>query len=163
MTGREGRHYDFGTPRLISEDELRGFLLDCFDISEHECFVGHVDRAYEALKDVPDVAVFEAYCKYSEVSGHFAMYVELGVSMRLAARVGRMEFARKFAAHYDVYVLCSDDGEPLELWTIVLADGTRLLASLEEWDDPILIYSATVPIPGLPEIRVNPNLEKPWG
>lgn len=153
----EATGYDGLSSCRVPENELRTFLLDCFQIAEHELFVGHEDRVAEELRDVPQDAVFAAFCTYRQVSGHFAMYFDVGIEGRLADRVGRREFAERFAAHFDAYVLYGET-EPPGLWTVILADGSRLLAAMDEEDDRRVLYAATAPVPGLPEVPVNKNL-----
>ncbi len=149
--------YDGLSSRLVPERELRAFLLDCFEVGERELFVGHVDLVHEALRDVPKDVVYAVFCTYSQASGHFAMSFEVGVEGRLAGRIGRREFIRRFAARFDAYVLYGDDEEPPGLWTVILPDGDRLLAGTDEEDGTVL-YAATAPIPGLPEILVDEGL-----
>lgn len=62
-----------------------------------------------------------------------------------------------FAAHFDAYVLYGDT-EPPGLWTVILADGTRLRAAMDEDDDRYVLDAATAPVPGLPEVRVSEDL-----
>lgn len=102
--------------------------------------------------------MFAAFCTYRQVFGHFAMGFDVGIEGRLADRVGRREFAERFAARFGAYVLYGDI-EPPGLWTVILADGSRLLAAMdEEEDDRHVLYSATAPVPGLPEVRASENL-----
>lgn len=150
--------YDVLSSRLVPADELRAFLSGCFDLAEQELFVG---RDEHVLGNVPQDAGFAAFCTYGEVSGHFAMTVELGIENRLADRVGRLGFAERFAARFDAYVLYGDT-EPMDLWTVILPDGTRLLAGMEQHDDCFTLYAATAPIPDLPALPVHENLANPW-
>ena len=73
--------------------------------------------------------------------------------------MGRREFAERFAAHFGAYVLYGDT-EPPGLWTVILADGGRLRAAMEEEDDRFMLYAATAPVPGLPEVRVDEGLRQ---
>lgn len=154
-TGATG--YDGLASRLVPEAELREFLLDCFGIAEHELFVGHADRVNDVLQDVPQDVVFAAFCAYRQVCGHFAMEFDVGIEGRLADRVGRREFAERFAAHFGAYVLFGDT-EPPGLWTVILADGSRLRAVLDDEDGRSVLYAATAPVPGLPDVRVDESL-----
>ena len=158
MTQAQAAGYDGLSSCLVPENELRRFLLDCFAISEGELFVGHGDRVAEELRDVPQEVVFAAFCTYRQVFGHFAMAFDVGIEGRLADLVGRREFAERFAAHFDAYVLYGDDTDPPALWTVVLADGRRLLAAMDEEDDQFMLSAATAPVPGLPEVRVSEDL-----
>lgn len=81
----------------------------------------------------------------------------MGIEGRLAERVGRREFARRLAAHFAAYVLYGDT-EPPGLWTLILSDGSHLLATLDEGDDGYLLDAVTAPVPGLPQVRVNDRL-----
>ncbi|XVQ10266.1 hypothetical protein ACQP1W_48470 [Spirillospora sp. CA-255316] len=158
MTDSEATGYDCLSSRLVPEAELRAFLLDCFAITEKELFVGHTDRILDELRAYPADAVFAAYCTYDpEMSGHFAMSFDVGIEGRLADRVGRREFAERFAARFDAYVLYGD-AEPPGLWTVILPDGTRLRAAMEQDDDLCVLYAATAPIPGLPDLHVDEAL-----
>ncbi|GAB2469825.1 hypothetical protein [Streptosporangium sandarakinum] len=157
MTTTPATGYDGLSSRLVPEAELREFLLGCFGIAGHELFVGHADRLDEDLRDVPPDTVFAAFCAYGEVGGHFAMRFDVGVEGRLADRVGRGEFAERFAARFGAYVLYGD-AEPPGLWTVVLPDGGLLRAALEEDCDRFILYAATAPIPGLPGLRLDEGL-----
>jgi hypothetical protein len=158
VTETAATSYDCLSSRLVPEIELRTFLLDCFQIAEHELFVGHADRVADDLRDVPPDLVFAAFCTYErQVSGHFAMSFSVGIEGRLVDRVGRQEFAERFAAHFDAYVLYGDT-EPPGLWTVILPDGSRLRAGTEGDDDRCVLYAATAPVPGLPEVRVDESL-----
>jgi hypothetical protein len=158
VTGTKATGYDGLSSCLVPEIELRTFLLNCFEIGERELFVGHDDRVAEQLREIPQDGVFAAFCTYRQVFGHFAMGFDVGIEGRLADRVGRREFAERFAARFGAYVLYGDI-EPPGLWTVILADGSRLLAAMdEEEDDRYALYSATAPVPGLPEVRVSENL-----
>ncbi|MEU4698732.1 hypothetical protein [Nonomuraea dietziae] len=157
MTETRATGYDGLSSRLVPEAGLREFLLDCFGIAEHELFVGHADRVAEDLRDVPQDVVFAAFCTYQQAHGHFAMHFDVGIEGRLADRVSRGEFAARFAAHFGAYVLHGTT-EPPGLWTVTLADGSRLRAAMEEEDDRSVLHAATAPIPGLPEIRVDEGL-----
>ncbi|WP_406317090.1 hypothetical protein OHA77_07770 [Streptosporangium sp. NBC_01639] len=157
MTETESTGYDGLSSRLVPEAELRAFLLDCFGVAGHELFVGHDDRVDEELRDVPRDKVFAAFCTYRPTSGHFAMGFDVGIEGRLADRVGRREFAERFAARFDSYVLYGDTEAP-GLWTVILADGSRLLAAMDEEDDRYMLYAATAPVPGLPGLRVDEGL-----
>ncbi|MEV4760431.1 hypothetical protein AB0J86_35740 [Micromonospora sp. NPDC049559] len=162
MTATPATGYDLLASRGLKEDDLRPFLLDCFDIEERELFVGHADRLFEELRGVPSDHVFAAFCSYEEVRGHFAVSVQVGIEGRLVDRVGRRRYAERFAAHFDAYVLYGDT-EPLPfLWTVVLPDGNRLLATMDEQEgDAFLLRTATAPIPGLPQVAVDPTLGRP--
>lgn len=150
--------YDGLSSRSVPEAELREFLLDCFGIAEHELFIGHRDRVAEDLRDVPREVVFAAFCTYQQVNGHFAMDFDVGIEGRLADRVGRREFAERFAARFGAYVLYGE-AEPPGLWTVILADGSRLRVAMEEReDDRSVLQAATAPVPGLPGVRVDESL-----
>ncbi|MFF5263102.1 hypothetical protein ACFY4C_29590 [Actinomadura viridis] len=158
MTDSEATGYDCLTSRLVPEGELRTFLLDCFEIADGELFIGHAERVTDELRSYPGDAVFAAFCTYDDqVSGHFAMSVSVGIEGRLADRVGRHEFAERFAASFDTYVLYGDT-EPPGLWTVVLPDGSHLRAAMEEDEDRYVLYAATAPIPGLVDLRVDEGL-----
>ncbi|MER5622901.1 hypothetical protein ABT061_17870 [Streptosporangium sp. NPDC002544] len=157
MTETEATGYDCLSSCLVPESELRTFLLDCFGIAECELFVGHDDRVAERLRDIPQDVVFSVFCTYRQVFGHFAMGFDVGVEGRSAERVGRREFAERFAAHFDTYVLYGDT-EPPGLWTVIFADGIRLRAAMDEEDNRYVLYAATAPVPGLPEVRVDEGL-----
>jgi hypothetical protein len=157
VTRTQATGYDGLSSHLVPEVELRGFLLDCFEIAGHELFVGHTGRVAEDLQDVPEDVVFAAFCTYQQVRGHFAMSFDIGIEGRLVDRVGRREFAERFAADFGVYVLYGD-AEPPGLWTVILADGSRLRAAMEEEDDRFVLYAATAPVPGLPEVRMDERL-----
>lgn len=159
MTETRATGYDCLSSRLVPEAELREFLLDCFGIAGHELFVGHADRIAEDLLDVPQDVVFAAFCTYRQARGHFAMSFDVGVEGRLADRVGRREFAERFAARFGAYVLYGDT-EPPGLWTVILADGGRLRAAMEEQDGRSVLYAVTAPVPGLPEVRVDEGLRR---
>lgn len=149
--------YDGLSSRLVPEGELRTFLQDCFEIAETELFVAHDDRVDEVLREVPPDVAFAVFCTYRQVSGHFAMGFDVGIEGRLVDRVGRGEFAERLATRFDAYVLYGDT-EPPGWWTVILADGGRLLAGLDEEDDRCVLTKATAPIPGLPEVRVIEDL-----
>ncbi|MFF5207849.1 hypothetical protein [Streptosporangium sp. NPDC000396] len=157
MTETRATGYDGLSSRLVSEAELREFLLDCFEIAEQELFIGHADRVAEDLRDVSEDITFAAFCTYQQVHGHFAMDFDVGIEGRLADRVGRREFAEKFATRFGAYVLYGET-EPPGLWTVILPDGSRLRVAMEEEDDRFVLYAATAPVPGLPEIRVDEGL-----
>ncbi|MEV5326271.1 hypothetical protein AB0K67_19145 [Nonomuraea sp. NPDC052634] len=157
MTETPATGYDGLASRLVPEDELRRFLLDCFGIAEQELFVGHTGRLDDALRDVPQDVVFAAFCTYEEARGHFAMSFDVGIEGRLADRVGRREFIERFAAHFDMYVLYGDT-EPAWLWTVILPDGSRLLAELDDEDGRSMLDAVTAPVPGLPDVRVDEGL-----
>lgn len=158
MTRTAATGYDWLSSCLVPEGELRSFLLDCFGIAEHELFVGHADRVADDLRDVPEDVEFAAFCTYEQqVSGHFAMNVDVGIEGRLVDRLGRQEFAERFAARFDAFVLYGDT-EPPGLWTVILPDGSRLWAGTEGDDDRCVVYVATAPIPGLPEVCVDESL-----
>ncbi|GIG92201.1 hypothetical protein [Plantactinospora endophytica] len=157
MAESVGTGYDGLSSRLVPEIELRAFLLDCFGIDEPELFVGHADRTAEDLRNVPPDVVFAAFFTYWQVSGHFAMGFDLGIEGRLVDRVGRREFAERFAIRFDANVLYGDT-EPPGLWTVILNDGSRVLAAMDEEDEQYLLYAATAPVPGLPEVRVREDL-----
>ncbi|WP_326564034.1 hypothetical protein [Micromonospora peucetia] len=157
MTQAQATGYDGLSPRLIAATELRAFLLGCFGIAERELFVAHENQVTEELDDVPPDVVFAAFCTYRQVPGHFAMDFSVGIEGQLAARVGRREFAERFAAHFDVYVLYGD-AEPPGLWTVILADGTRLLGAMDEGDGRYRLCAVTAPVPGRPEVPVHEDL-----
>ncbi|SDM63390.1 hypothetical protein [Allokutzneria albata] len=147
MTAATG--YDGLSSCTVAEPVLREFLLSCFDIGEHELFIGHEDRVDEDLRDTPADTVFAAFCTYREVSGDFAMCFSVGIEGRLVDRVGRHEFARRFAARFDANVLYGCD-EPPGLWTVVLPGGQAVLAAMEEGEDRYRLSATAAPIPGLP-------------
>jgi hypothetical protein len=126
--------YDGLSSRLVPESLMDEFLVSCFGICPtYECWV---------------------------VTGHFAMGFDVDVDGRLAARLDRPAFAKRFAAHFDANVLYGDK-EPDLLWTLFLPDGSHLLATLAEEDaadEHYLIGSATAPVPGVPEAHVDPSL-----
>jgi hypothetical protein len=158
VTEAEATGYDCLSSCLVPETGLRAFLLDCFELAESELFVGHADRVADDLRHVAQDRVFAAFCTYEQqVSGHFAMSFSVGIEARLADRVGRQEFAERFAAHFDAYVLYGDT-EPPGLWTLILPDGSRLQAGTDGDDDRCVLYVATAPVPGLPEVRVDEGL-----
>ncbi|GLW10159.1 hypothetical protein Misp01_52880 [Microtetraspora sp. NBRC 13810] len=158
MTDTRATGYDGLASRFVPEDEFRAFLLACFGLAGHELFLGHADRLAEDLRDVPPEVRFPAFCTYREVSGHFAMGYDVGVEGYLVDRVGRREFTERFAARFDAYVLYGDT-EPPGLWTVILPDGSRLCAAMEEGeDDSFVLDAATAPVPGLPEVPVIPGL-----
>ncbi|GAA3443940.1 hypothetical protein [Planomonospora venezuelensis] len=160
MTETPATGYDGLSSRLVPVSGLREFLLDCFGIAGHELFVGHADRVAEDLRDVPQDAVFAAFCTYREVRGHFAMGFDVGVEGRLADRVGRREFIERLAARFGAFVLYGE-AEPPGLWTVVLPDGGRLRAAMDEDDDEddlFTLHAATAPLPGLPEVPVDGGL-----
>jgi hypothetical protein len=157
VAGSAATSYDGLSSCLVPQIELKAFLLDCFGVAEREVFVGHEDRTAEDLRDVSREVVFAAFCTYWPVSGHFAMGYSIGIEGRLADRVGRREFAERFAARFDANVLYSDT-EPPGLWTVILKDGGHVLAAMDEQDQRYVLYAATAPVPGLPEVRVNENL-----
>ncbi|MFE3558929.1 hypothetical protein ACFXKW_29330 [Streptomyces sp. NPDC059193] len=157
MTETKATGYDCLSSRLVSEGELRAFLLDCFAVAERQLFVGHEDRVAELLRDVPEDVVFSVFCTYRQASGHFAMGVDVGIEGRLADRVGRREFAELFAARFDAYILYGDT-EPPGLWTVILPDGERLRAAMDEADGDRYLYAATAPVPGLSGIRMDEGL-----
>jgi hypothetical protein len=41
---------------------------------------------------------------------------------------------------------------------VILADGHRLRAAMDEGDDRHVLYAATAPLPGLPEFRLDESL-----
>jgi hypothetical protein len=153
----EATGYDGLAGCLVSETELRTFLLGCFELAESELFVCRDHRVADELRDVAPEVVFAAFCTYRPVSGHFAMGFDVGIEGRLAERVGRREFAERFAARFDTYVLYGDD-EPRGLWTVILPDGRRLRAEMDEGEDRFELYAATAPVPGLPEVPVREDL-----
>ncbi|WP_328392952.1 hypothetical protein [Nocardia sp. NBC_00416] len=157
MTDTDATGYDCLSARLIPESELRTFLLDCFGIGAGELFVGRDDQVADATPDIAQDVVFSVFCTYGKVFGHFALRVAVGVEGRLADRVGRQEFAERFAAHFDTCVLYGDT-EPPGLWTVVSADGSRIRAAMDEEDDRYVLYAATAPVPGLPEVPVDEGL-----
>jgi hypothetical protein len=158
VTETEATGYDCLSSCLVPETVLRTFLLHCFEIAEGELFVGHAERVADDLCGYPSDVVFAAFCTYEpQVSGHFAMSFSVGIEGRLVDRVGRREFAERFAAHFGAYVLYSD-AEPPGLWTVILPDGNYLWAATDEEDDRCVLYAATAPIPGRPEVRVDEGL-----
>ncbi|MEV4072528.1 hypothetical protein [Nonomuraea fuscirosea] len=157
MTETEATGYDGLASRLVPEDELREFLLDCFGIAERELFVGHADRVNDYLRDVPQDVAFAAFCTYEQAWGDFAMLFDVGIEGRLVDRVGRREFVERFAAHFDTYVLYGDT-EPPGLWTMILADGSCLRVVLDEEGGRSVLRAATAPVPGLPDVRVDESL-----
>lgn len=157
MTGTEATGYDCLSSRLVSESELRTFLLECFEIAERDLFVCHDDRVIEESRTIPQDMVFAAFCTYRLVFGHFGMGFDVGIEGRLADRVGRREFAERFAAHFDAYVLYGDT-EPPGLWTVILPDGSGTRAAMDERDNRYVLYAATAPVPGLPTVRVDEGL-----
>lgn len=157
MTQTKATGYDLLSSRSVAEVELRAFLRECFGITDRELFVSHVDNVADALRDITSEVVFTAFCTYERVRGHFAMRVDVGIEGRLVDRVGRREFAERFAARFDAYVLYGDT-EPSGVWTVVLPDGTGLLAAMEEDDDHLTLYRASAPIPDLPEVAVDSRL-----
>ncbi|MFD7554604.1 hypothetical protein ACFV9E_08725 [Streptomyces sp. NPDC059835] len=157
MTDTEATGYDCFSSRAVSEGEWRAFLLDCFGVAEWQLFVGHEDRVAEGLRDVPQDVVFSVFCTYREIFGHFVMAFSVGIESWLVDRVGRLEFAERFAAHFDAYVLYGDT-EPPGLWTLILTDGQCLRVAMDDEDDRHVLYAATAPVPGLPDIRVDASL-----
>ncbi|MGW0433938.1 hypothetical protein ACWDV4_15535 [Micromonospora sp. NPDC003197] len=157
MTRTAATGYDGLSSRRISEAELRAFLRDCFALGDEELFVGHADRVTEALAAVPADARFAAFCTYREAGGHFAMAFDVGIEGHLADRVGRRQFAVRLAARFAAYVLYGDT-EPPGRWTLILPDGSRLLATLAETDDRYLLDAVTAPVPGLPQVRIDDKL-----
>ncbi len=158
VTEPQATGYDCASSCQVPDTELRAFLLECFDIAERELFVGPTDRVVDDLRGVPPDVVFAAFCTYGKVSGHFAMCLNVAIEGRLAARVSRREFAERFAAQFHAYVLYGDT-EPAGLWTVILPDGSRLLAGMdEEGDDRYVLYAATAPVPGHPEVVVREDL-----
>lgn len=157
MTRTEATGYDGLASRLVPEAELREFLLDCFGIAEHELFVSHADRVDEALEGVPKDVTFPAFCTYEEAGGHFAMRFDVGIEGRLAGRVGRREFIARFAARFGMYVLYGDD-DPVWLWSVILPDGSHLLAELDDEDGSPMLSAVTAPVPGLTDVRVDESL-----
>ncbi|MGW0395974.1 hypothetical protein ACWDYJ_34970 [Streptomyces sp. NPDC003042] len=158
MTDTEATGYDCLSSRPVSEGEWRAFLLDCFEVAEWQLFVGHEDRVAEGLRDVPQDVVFSVFCTYREVFGHFVMGFSVSIEGWLVDRVGRLQFAERFAAHFDAYVLYGDTERRPDLWTLILADGQRLRVAMDEEDDRRVLYAATAPVPGLPGIRVDEGL-----
>ncbi|MCP3803921.1 hypothetical protein NLX83_32100 [Allokutzneria sp. A3M-2-11 16] len=140
MTAATG--YDGLSSRFVPAAELRAFLLGCFDIAEHELFLGHEDRIDEDMGDT----VFAAFCTYHEVSGDFAMGFNIGIEGRLVDRVGRREFAEQFAAHFDANVLYGSD-EPPGWWTVVLPSGEAVLATMDEGENHYVLTSPLAPPP----------------
>ncbi|MGH3390534.1 MAG: hypothetical protein ACRDOO_16835 [Actinomadura sp.] len=157
MTRTQATGYDGLSSRFVPETELRAFLLACFGIGERELFVGPGYRVADLLRDVPAETVFAAFCTYHPAAGHFAMNFDIGITGLLAERVGRGEFAERFAAHFDAYVLYGDV-EPPGLWTVVLADGRRLRAAMDEGPGRYVLDAVTAPVPGLPGVTVNEDL-----
>lgn len=157
MTETEATGYSGLSSCLVPESELRTFLLDCFEIAEHELFVSQCDRVADNLRDAPQDMMFAAFCTYEQQAfGHFAMSFDLDIEGRLADRVGRREFVERFAARFDAHVLYGDT-EPPGLWTLILADGGCLRVATDGDDDRVL-YAATAPVPGLPEVHVDEGL-----
>lgn len=160
MNTTGGDSYDGLSSRFVASGALRAFLLDCFEVDRHRLFLGHVDRVTADLAALPPDATFDVFCTYLEVRGHFAMGFDVGVTGRLAARVGRREFFSRFAARFGGYVL-HGDAEPYGLWTVTLEDGGHLLAELDEEGDRYELVAATAPIPGLPHLRIDERLGEP--
>jgi hypothetical protein len=152
-----GEGYDLLSSRAVAVPELRSFLLDTFAIAEAELFVAPADRVDEELRDVPQDLVFATFCTFEPVRGHFATTLTVGVDTNRAQRVDRLTFAYRFATHFKAMVLYGDS-EPPGLWTVILADGSRLLAALDEDDDRFTLTTATAPVPDLPEVTVNEGL-----
>ncbi|GAB3160629.1 hypothetical protein GCM10027290_66880 [Micromonospora sonneratiae] len=157
MTRTAATGYDGMSSRHVPEAELRAFLRDCFELGDEELFVGHADRVTEALATAPADARFAAFCTYGEVSGHFAMHFSVGIEGHLVDRVGRREFAVRLAARFAAYVLFGET-EPPGLWTLILPDGSHLLATMDADDDRYLLETVTAPVPGLPRVRVDDSL-----
>lgn len=80
--------------------------------------------------------------------------LRVGVDTNRARHVDHFDFALRFATHFKAMVLYGDT-EPPGLWTVILPDGTRLLAALDETDDRFTLTSATVAIPDLPEVTTD--------
>ncbi|MFD7256894.1 hypothetical protein [Streptomyces sp. NPDC059874] len=157
MTETKATGYDCLSSRLVAAGDLRAFLLDCFEIAESRLFVGQEDRVAEELEDLPQDVVFSAFCTYRQVFGHFAMGFGVGIEGELADRVGRREFAERFAAHFDAYVLYGAT-EPPGVWTVILPDGRCLRAAMDEEDNRYVLDAATAPVPGLPGVPVDEGL-----
>jgi hypothetical protein len=149
--------YDGLSSRLVAESELHGFLSACFGVAGPEVFVGCLDTFDEHLRQLAESHKYTVFCTWWQVRGHFAMGFDVVLADRLYAKVGRQDFAEQFAARFDANVLYGD-AEPDMMWTVVLADGTRLLATLAEDDDPYVLGTASGPVPGLPEVHVDANL-----
>ncbi|GAB3832866.1 hypothetical protein [Kribbella italica] len=152
-----GGGYDLLSSRTVEVPELRSFLLDTFAVPETGLFVAPADRVDEELRDVPQDLVFAAFCTFEPVEGHFATTLTVGVDTNRARHVGHLDFATRFATHFKAMVLYGD-AEPPGLWTVILADGTRLLATLDEDDDRVTLTTATAPVPELPEVAVDAGL-----
>ncbi|GAA1527619.1 hypothetical protein [Kribbella lupini] len=150
-----GEGYDLLSSRAVGTPDLRSFLLDTFAVPEADLFVAPADRVDAELRDVPQDLVFATFCTFEPVEGHFATTLTVGVDTNRARPIDHAEFATRFAQHFQAMVLYGDN-EPAGLWTVVLADGTRLLATLDEADDHYTLTTATARIPGLPEVGVTP-------
>ncbi|MFC7550165.1 hypothetical protein [Plantactinospora sp. GCM10030261] len=145
----------------MTADELRCFLRDCFAVTDTELFVGHGARLDDDLRDVGDEVRFAAFCTYEEGTGDFAMRLSVGIEGRLVARVDRLEFARRFAARFDSYLLYGDNEPEPWLWTVIRPDGDRLYAVMAGDEDRLRLEAASGPISGLPRLRVDPRLGPP--
>ncbi|GAA0606960.1 hypothetical protein HPO96_31965 [Kribbella sandramycini] len=146
-----GHGYDLLASRPVETPDLRSFLRDTFAVPEADLFVAPADRVDAELRDVPPDLVFATFCTYEPVEGHFAISLTVGVDHDRARPIGHADFALRFATRFQAMVLYSDD-EPPGLWSVVLPDGTRLLATLDETDDRFTLTTASVAIPDLPEV-----------
>jgi hypothetical protein len=150
-----GGGYDLLSSRAVETPALRTFLRDTFAIPEADLFVAPADRVDAELRDVPQDLVFATFCTFEPVEGHFATTITVGVDTARARPIAHADFASRFAAHFKAMVLYGDH-EPPGLWSVVLADGTHLLATLDETDDRYTLTTATAPIPDHPEVSVTP-------
>ncbi len=149
-----GGGYDLLSSRAVEVPALRSFLLDTLAVPEADLFVAPADRVEIELRDVPQDLVFATFSTFEPVLGHFAISLSVGVDTARARHVDHLDFATRFATHFEAMVLYGDT-EPPGWWTVILADGTRLLATLDETDDRFTLTSATAPIPNLPEVTVD--------
>ncbi|MEV4492697.1 hypothetical protein AB0K04_21580 [Micromonospora coxensis] len=152
--------YDTQSSRSVPPDQLRDFLRDCFGVADAELFVGHCDRLDEEMRDVPPGTGFAVFCTYEETGGDFAMGFSVSVDRQFAARVDRLEFARRFAARFDAYVFHGHDEPEPWLWTVVLPDGTRLFATIAD-EELTRLERVSGPVPQLPGLVVDPRLGPP--
>ncbi|MGC4944566.1 hypothetical protein [Kribbella sp. DT2] len=152
-----GHGYDLLCSRAVETLELRAFLRDTFAVAEADLFVASADRVEAELQHVPQDIVFATFCTFEPVRGHFATTLTVGIDSDRARHIDHATFATSFAAHFQAMVLYGTT-EPLDLWTVVLADGTRLVAALDEDDDRFTLTEATAAVPDLPEVAVNGKL-----
>ncbi|MEV6287827.1 hypothetical protein [Kribbella sp. NPDC051770] len=148
--------YDLLISRPVDGAELRPFLRDTFAVTDADLFVAPADRVDDELAGVPPDLVFAAFCTWEPVQGHFAASLTLGVDADRTRHLDHLDFATRFAAHFRAMVLYGDT-EPPGLWTVILADGTRLLAAMDEDDDRFTLTSASAAVPDLPDVTVVPG------